>query len=65
MAEIIDGCMHLIDNAKKAAEAAGIEPQVIPIRGGTDGCQLSFKDFLARTLERADMPTMDHTSILL
>lgn len=35
MAEIIDGCMHLIDNAKKAAEAAGIEPQVIPIRGGT------------------------------
>ena len=43
MAEIIDGCMHLIDNAKKAAEAAGIEPQVIPIRGGTDGCQLSFK----------------------
>ena len=43
MAEIIDGCMHLIDNAKKAAEAAGIEPQVIPIRGGPDGCQLSFK----------------------
>ena len=43
IAEIIAGCMHLIDNAKKAAEAAGIEPQVIPIRGGTDGCQLSFK----------------------
>lgn len=43
MAEIIAGCMHLIDNAKTACEAAGVEPLVIPIRGGTDGCQLSFK----------------------
>ena len=43
MAEIIAGCMHLIDNAKIACERAGIEPIVQPIRGGTDGCQLSFK----------------------
>ena len=43
MAEIIAGCMHLIDNAKTACESAGVEPLVIPIRGGTDGCQLSFK----------------------
>lgn len=43
MAEIIAGCMHLIDNAKAACEAAGVTPLVIPIRGGTDGCQLSFK----------------------
>ena len=43
MAEIIAGCMHLIDNAKTACEAAGVTPLVIPIRGGTDGCQLSFK----------------------
>ena len=43
MAEIIAGCMHLIDNAKAAGETAGITPLVIPIRGGTDGCQLSFK----------------------
>lgn len=43
MAEIIAGCMHLIDNAKEACEAAGVAPLVIPIRGGTDGCQLSFK----------------------
>lgn len=43
MAEIIAGCMHLIDNAKAACEAAGVAPLVIPIRGGTDGCQLSFK----------------------
>ena len=43
MAEIIAGCMHLIDNAKIACEAADVTPLVIPIRGGTDGCQLSFK----------------------
>lgn len=43
MAEIIAGCMHLIDNAKAACETAGVAPLVIPIRGGTDGCQLSFK----------------------
>ena len=43
MAEIIAGCMHLIDNAKTACEAAGVAPLVIPIRGGTDGCQLSFR----------------------
>lgn len=43
MAEIIAGCMHLIDNAKTACEAADVTPLVIPIRGGTDGCQLSFK----------------------
>lgn len=43
MAEIISGCMHLIENAKKACENAGVTPLVLPIRGGTDGAQLSFK----------------------
>ena len=43
MAEIIAGCMHLIENAKKACELADIVPLILPIRGGTDGCQLSFK----------------------
>ena len=43
MAEIIADCMHLIDNAKTACEKAGVTPLVLPIRGGTDGCQLSFK----------------------
>ena len=36
------GCMHLVDNAKKAAEMAGVEPRTCPIRGGTDGARLSF-----------------------
>ena len=43
MAEIIETCMHLIDNAKQACENADVTPLVMPIRGGTDGCQLSFK----------------------
>ncbi len=43
MSEIIDGCRHLIDNAKKACEKAGVTPLILPIRGGTDGAQLSFK----------------------
>lgn len=43
MADIIADHMHLIDNAKKACENAGVTPLVIPIRGGTDGAQLSFK----------------------
>lgn len=43
MSEIIQSCMNLIDNAQKACEQAGITPLILPIRGGTDGCQLSFK----------------------
>lgn len=42
MAEIIEGCRHLIDNAKLACENIGLPPIVQPIRGGTDGAQLSF-----------------------
>ena len=43
MSEIIAGCMHLIQNAKQACVNANVAPQILPIRGGTDGCQLSFK----------------------
>lgn len=43
MLEIIEGCMHLIENAKDACRTLNVEPVVKPIRGGTDGAQLSFK----------------------
>ena len=42
MKEKIEPCMHLIENAKKAMEQAGVTPRVQPIRGGTDGARLSF-----------------------
>ncbi len=42
MAEKITPHIELIDNAKKAAERAGMKPYLDPVRGGTDGCKLSF-----------------------
>lgn len=42
MKEKIEGCMHLIENAKTAIKREGIEPKISPIRGGTDGARLSF-----------------------
>ena len=42
MAEKIRPCYHLIENALKAAKLAGVEPKVVPIRGGTDGARLSY-----------------------
>ncbi len=38
----IEPCMHLIENAKKAEKEAGLEPNTLPIRGGTDGATLSY-----------------------
>lgn len=43
MREKIEPVMHIIEVAEKAMREAGIEPKVQPIRGGTDGAQLSFK----------------------
>lgn len=43
MREKIEPVMHIIDTAFAAMEAAGVKPNVKPIRGGTDGAQLSFK----------------------
>ena len=42
MKEKIEPCIHLIENAKKAAQKLGMNPLVVPIRGGTDGARLSF-----------------------
>ena len=35
--------IHLVDNAVKATEAAGVTPLRVPIRGGTDGARLSYE----------------------
>lgn len=43
MREKIEPVMHIIDVAIKAMEEVGVTPKVVPIRGGTDGAQLSFK----------------------
>ena len=42
MKEMIEPHMELIEYAKEAAKAVGINPKVVAIRGGTDGARLSF-----------------------
>ena len=43
MKEKIDDQMHVIDLVVHAMQACGVAPKVKPIRGGTDGAQLSFR----------------------
>ena len=43
MEEKIRPCMHLVENAKSAMEELGLTPDTMPIRGGTDGSELSFR----------------------
>ncbi len=43
MKEKIDPNMHVIDIVLKAMQDCNVAPKVQPIRGGTDGAQLSFK----------------------
>ena len=42
MAEKIKPCMHLIENAQAVMRELGYEPEVTPVRGGTDGARLSY-----------------------
>ena len=43
MREKIEPLMYIIDIAEEAMRRAEVTPKVVPIRGGTDGAQLSFK----------------------
>lgn len=43
MREKIEPVMHVIEIAEQAMHNADVTPKVVPIRGGTDGAQLSFK----------------------
>ena len=43
MREQVEPHYHIIDKAVKAMEMAGVKPKIQPIRGGTDGANLSFK----------------------
>ena len=42
MREKIEPVMHIVDIAEEAMKQAGVEPLIKPIRGGTDGSQLSY-----------------------
>ncbi|MBD5236294.1 MAG: peptidase T [Bacteroidales bacterium] len=43
MREKVEPVIHIIEIAEKAMRDADVTPKVQPIRGGTDGAQLSFK----------------------
>ena len=43
MRELIEPHMHIIHRAENAYRAVGVEPFFKPIRGGTDGCRLSYE----------------------
>lgn len=42
MKEKVTPVMHIVDLAEKAMKDLGIKPLIKPIRGGTDGCRLSY-----------------------
>jgi tripeptide aminopeptidase len=43
MYEMIRPHMHLIEHANEAIRACGLTPLTTPVRGGTDGCRLSYE----------------------
>ena len=42
MREKIEPVFEIVENAREAMLALGIEPKILPVRGGTDGSRLSF-----------------------
>lgn len=50
MRDKIEPVMHIVDNAKTAMESLNIKPIIAPVRGGTDGSQLSYKGLPAPNL---------------
>lgn len=42
MREKIEPVMQIVDAAESAMKTLGIEPNIVPVRGGTDGSQLSY-----------------------
>lgn len=43
MKQCIEPCMYIVERAMRAMAAVGMEPEAVPIRGGTDGARLSYE----------------------
>ena len=43
MKKCIEPCMHIVEKAKAAMKAVGMEAKEVPVRGGTDGARLSYE----------------------
>ena len=46
MAEVLAGHMEVVELAERGIRSLGLEPVCVPIRGGTDGSQLTFRGLL-------------------
>ena len=55
MIEIIEKHMDIVERAEKAMRDAGVEPEIVPIRGGTDGARLSFEGLPCPNLSTGGM----------
>lgn len=55
MKEKILPCMHLIHRAEAAMRKVGVEPKIVPIRGGTDGARLSYEGLPCPNLSTGGM----------
>lgn len=50
MADKLKDHMHIVDTALEAMRELGIEPDIIPMRGGTDGAALSWRGLITPNL---------------
>ena len=64
MRELIEPHMFLIDNAKDAFKACGVEPKIIPIRGGTDGARLTYEGLPCPNLSTGGMNFHSNTEYI-
>lgn len=55
MLEVIEQHMDIVERAEKAMLDAGVEPKLVPIRGGTDGARLSFEGLTCPNLPTGGM----------
>lgn len=64
MKELIEPHMFLIDNAKDAFRACGVEPVVKAIRGGTDGARLTYEGLPCPNLSTGGMNYHSNTEYI-
>lgn len=50
MREKIEPAMYIVDRALAAMKKVGMDPKVVPVRGGTDGARLSYEGLLCPNL---------------
>lgn len=64
MKELLKPHMFLIDNAKAAFKACGVEPKIIAIRGGTDGARLTYEGLPCPNLSTGGMNFHSNTEYI-